>query len=129
MKSTAAAGVSLFIVFASLTHAEESSIVGRYTGTFAGASRQRAQVPIGLTLTIHKATDGSIEATGEMYPFEGVCKGPFPMIGTVKGNELRLRNAKPFGQTGDCNFSLRLTMDGSQLVGTTYLGRPVQLSK
>ena len=107
MKTSVAAGVSLFLIFASLTHAEESSIVGRYTGSVEFVGTQRQNVPVGLTLVIHKASDGKIEASGQMEPLVGTCKGEFPMVGTVDGNELRLRNAKPFGQTRECNLALK----------------------
>lgn len=129
MKSSSAAGASLFLVFASLTCAEESSLIGRYTGTVDMVGLQRQNVPVGLTLVIHKASGGQVEATGQMAPLVGTCTGEFPMVGKVDGNELRLRNAKPFGQTGECNLVLRLTAKGPQLIGTAGRGLPVQLAR
>ena len=130
MNSISTAGLLLALGFASFACAEESSIVGRYTGTFDAPGTQRQNVPVGLTLVIDKVVDRKIEATGQIHPLGAAqCVGEFPMAGVVNGKDLRLRNVKPFGRTNECNLVLRLTVDGSRLVGTTGGGRPVQLSR
>ena len=130
MNSASTAGFVLALGFAGFACAEEASIVGRYTGTFDAPGTQRQNVPVGLTLVIDKVVDRKIEATGQIHPLGAAqCVGEFPMAGVVNGKDLRLRNVKPFGRTNECNLVLRLTLDGSRLVGTTAGGRPVQLSR
>jgi len=112
----------------SFVQAEESSIVGRYTGTFQAQDNYMPGRTIGMTLVIQKVADGKVEATGQLHA-RGPCFAQFPMAGALKGNQLQLQTVRPAGKDSDCPMVLRMTVDGSQLVGTSGRGLPVRLSK
>ena len=121
MKSSTAGGVALMLLFASLVHAEESSLVGRYTGTFQVQDNYTPNRPIGMTLVIQKASEGKVDASGQLHA-RGPCHTQFPMVGTLKGNQLQLETVRREGKDSDCPIVLKLTVDGSKLVGTTGHG-------
>jgi len=128
MKSSTAGGVALMLLFASLVHAEESTLVGRYTGTFQVQDNYTPNRTIGMTLVIQKASEGKVDASGQLHA-RGPCHTQFPMVGTLKGNQLQLETVRPEGKDSDCPIVLKLTVDGSKLVGTTGHGLSVRLSK
>ena len=125
MKSSTAGGVALMLLFASLVHAEESSLVGRYTGTFQVQDNYTPNRTIGMTLVIQKASEGKVDASGQLHA-RGPCHTQFPMVGTLKGNQLQLETVRPEGKDSDCPIVLKLTVDGSKLVGTTGHAREAQ---
>ena len=128
MELKTAGGFVLMLLLASLVHAGESSLVGRYTGTFQVQDNYTPNRILGLTLVIKKVTEGKVEATGQVHA-RGPCHTPFPMVGTLKGNQLQLQTVRHEGQDSDCPAVVKLTVDGSKLVGTTGGGLPVRLSK
>jgi hypothetical protein len=128
MSSNTAGGVALMLFFVNLAHAEESSIVGRYTGTFQVQDNYTPNRSIGMTLVIQKVTEGKVEATGQLHA-RGPCHTQFPMAGTLKGNELQLETVRRAGKDSDCPIVVQMTVDGSRLAGTSGRGLPVRLTK
>ena len=128
MKSSTACRAALMLLLANLVHAGESPLVGRYTGTFQAQDNYMPNRIIGMTLIVQKAAEGKVEATGQLHA-RGPCHTPFPMAGTLEGNQLQLQTVRRAGKDADCQILVKLTVDGSRLVGTTRHGLPVRLSK
>ena len=108
----------------------QDSLVGKYSGLFEVSTRD---APGGVAMRYLKLDITSVEGgrvSGTVTPTyeRSSCKGTSPIEGTYKEKQLVLR-MRQGGSTSDCSLTLRLTVDGNKLTGTTGSGRRVDLSK
>ena len=123
-----AVSAGLAILFSAPVLAQHA-LVGKYTGSFVQRTGTGEYTP-GLTLEILTVEGDTVKGTavrGAAGSARG-CAGEYPVEGKLKGDILELRATKKGGQAGDCQLTLRLTVEGSKLVGT-LLKYPAQLSK
>lgn len=128
MKSTARGIALVLLPLFNFVYAGESSLLGRYTGTFQTQDNYTPNRMLGMTLVIDKVAEGRVEATGQVHA-RGPCFAQFPMVGALKGNELQLETVAPAGKESNCPMVLRMTVDGSRLEGTIGRSAPIRLSK
>ena len=115
--------VSLSIATALLTVAAfgQELAPGKYSGEYASQTTQGFRVRI--SLDIKSVADGAIEGTGSRYTvtqlgYSGTtCTGEFPLTGTLKGDRVDIRAAKPFGPSGDCRFRVQGTVADNKIQG------------
>ena len=112
----------------------QQTLLGKYSGSFVQTS-QRGDLSTGITLEILSVDGDSVAGKAIRAPRAGggrsTCHGEYPVEGKVKGDTLELRGTekgiKAIG-AGDCQMTLRLTVDGNKLVGTINNSK-AQLSK
>ena len=107
----------------------QHALVGKYTGSFVQRTGTNEYTP-GLTLEILTVEGDTVKGTavrGASGSARG-CAGEYPVEGKLKGDTLELKATTKGGPAGDCDLTLRLTVEGNKLVGT-LLKYPAQLSK
>jgi len=107
----------------------QHALVGKYTGSFVQRTGSGEYTP-GLTLEIRSVEGDTVKGTAVRGAAGAAfrCAGEYPVEGKLKGDTLALRATTKGGSAGDCDLTLRLTVEGSKLVGT-LLKYPAQLSK
>ena len=110
----------LVFVASSVAIAQDSSLVGKYSGDFQGG-----RSVTGIVLNIKSIEDGVVKGTVErftsgrgMHGTGAACTGEFPVEGTYKGNALQVRSVEKGGRADDCGVNLRMQVEGNKLVGT-----------
>jgi len=120
--------VGLAILFSAPVLAQHA-LVGKYTGSFVQRTGTGEYTP-GLTLEILTVEGDTVKGTavrGAAGSSRG-CAGEYPVEGKLKGDTLELKATTKGGPSGDCQLTLKLTVEGTKLVGT-LLKYPAQLSK
>jgi hypothetical protein len=103
------------IFAASVTLAQEDVIVGKWSGTYNAGNNRTMRV----VLDIKNAEGGKIRGVGSLYSTArrgGQCHGDYPVEGTLKGDELRVRSTEKGGPAGDCTFTLSGKVEGNTLM-------------
>jgi hypothetical protein len=126
MRNLAIACVTVTLLSSGLAYAQDT-LIGKYTGsvTYPG---KRGDTQLGLELVIESIESGSVKATADYFT-GGKCAGQYPMVGRYAGNKLQLKSTEKVGRAADCGLILNLAVEGNKLLGTTYGGHRVQLSK
>jgi len=118
-------GIALFTV--SALCCAQDPLIGTYYGYFTVPTLQ-GDKSIGMTVVIASAENGRVEGRGIYQGGKG-CKGDFPLGGSYRGGELKMRSTAKFGPARDCSMRFRLTVEGNQLIGHTGRGHPAWFSK
>ena len=116
-------------VFFSAPVLAQHALVGKYTGSFVQRTGSGEYTP-GLTLEILTVEGDTVKGKavrGAAGSARG-CAGEYPVEGKLKGDTLELKATEKGGPAGDCQLTLKLTVEGNKLVGT-LLKYPAQLSK
>ncbi|MGZ8210745.1 MAG: hypothetical protein ACXWUH_09575 [Burkholderiales bacterium] len=100
------------LAIASGAHAQDS-IVGTYNASYSTKGIQATLVSV--SIVISSVEDGVVKGTGIRR--DRACAGEYPLQGTLKGDQLRLRATAKGGPTGDCSFGFAGTVQGNALVG------------
>lgn len=91
----------------------QDSVVGRYNGSFTTQGINAVVRSVSIVIT--SVEDGKVTGTG--IRTGGPCAGEYPLEGTFKGDEIRLRATKKGGPAGDCGFGFVGKVEGTKLVG------------
>ena len=103
-------------------------LIGHYSGSYETTNINGNAVRVGVELTITSVEGNRV--TGKVVRnSRNLCQGEYPMEGQIRKGELRMKATKRGGALGDCSFRIRVTPEGSKLVGTTNAGKPLYLSK
>jgi hypothetical protein len=99
---------------------ETPSVIGKWTGNYTSGSN----TTISVVLDIKNIDGEKLEGMGSLYSTARVpqCSGNYPIEGTLKGTELKVRSTDKGGPGGDCRFNLTGTVEGNKLLakrGTT----------
>ena len=87
----------------------QDSLVGAYNASYGVTTPVAATVSLRITIT---SVEGSaVKATG--YRSDRGCRGEYPLEGTVKENQIRLRAPQKGGPAGDCDFGIAGTIEGN----------------
>jgi hypothetical protein len=118
MKMPIACGVAVALLFSASTLAQEPVLSGKYSGGYTS----NRDTQIRLVLDIKSVENGVVKGTISRYSSANrapQCSGEFPLEGTLKGNQLRIRTAEGSGNTGpdDCVLRLHATVEGNKLLG------------
>ena len=113
----------------------QQTLLGKYTGTFVQTGGRGGESTTGIALEILSVDGDNVAGKAIRAPAarggRSTCHGEYPVEGMVKGDTLELRGTekgiKAIG-AGDCQMTLRLTVDGNKLVGTVNKSQ-AQLSK
>ena len=110
--------VGSILVFSCPVFAQQT-LLGKYSGSFMQRTH-RGDYSAGLTLEI-VSLEGDT-AKGKVWRSSatqrGSCAGEYPVEGTLKDNALILKSTEKGGHAADCGVNLKLTVEGSKLVGT-----------
>jgi len=104
------------LLFATFALAQEPALSGKYSGGYT--SNRDTQVRI--VLDIKSIENGAVKGTITRYSSANrgaQCSGEYPLEGTLKDNQLRVRTAEGSGSTSDCVLRLNATVEGGKLVG------------
>jgi len=109
----------------------QQTLLGKYSGSFSSFTNF-GQVITGITLEILSVDGDKVSATAVRArggaAGRSPCAGEYPVEGKLKGDTLALRATTKGGPAGDCDLTLRLTVEGNKLVGTV-LKYKAELSK
>jgi hypothetical protein len=105
--------MAVAVALSTYSHAQES-IVGKYEGFFT-AQTNVGDRNVGLVIDLQSAEGASVKGTGRVL--SGPCLDDYPLEGTFKDGELRLRSTKKGGRAGDCGFGFRGKAESNKLTG------------
>lgn len=116
MKSIAIAAISALLF--SCPVLAQQTLLGKYSGSFS-MQDNRGQIVTGVTLEILGVEGDTVSAKAvrERSIQRSPCAGEYRLEGKLKGNALALKSISGPG-SGDCNLTMRLTVDGNKLAGT-----------
>ncbi len=110
MKSFFAAGLTVALLASA---GAQDSIIGKYNASYTITGIQATAM--GVSISISSVEDGVVKGTG--YRYDKACRGEYPLEGTLKGDQIRLRAVAKGGAAGDCGFGFAGTVQGGALVG------------
>lgn len=102
----------------------QDSLVGTYNASYTSTGIQSTLQS--LTIVIASVEDGRVKGTGTRH--DRACAGEYPLEGSLKGDQIRLRATKKGGPAGDCTFGFAGKVEGGALVGK-YGPHEVKFSK
>jgi hypothetical protein len=102
----------------------QDSLVGKYNATYSSEGINAR--PISVTIVISSVEGNVVKGTG--IRGDKSCRGEYPLEGTLKDNQIRLRATTKGGPGGDCSFGFTGTVEGNSLAGR-YGNRELQFSK
>ena len=91
----------------------QDSIVGKYSASYSTTGINAVTYSVGIAIS--SVEGGVVKGTG--YRYDRACRGEYPLEGTLKGDEIRLRAVGKGGPGGDCGFGFTGTVQGTALVG------------
>jgi len=113
-------------------HAQDS-LLGTYSGTYLSAGGIGNPRPQGVQLTISSEEAGLVKGTAKVTialgKGIGACSGDYPMEGKFDDGRLVMKSTSKSGSAGDCSFGINVAKEGNKLVGATFSGRPLELSR
>jgi len=106
--------VALTVVLSITTGAgAQDSIVGKYNSSYTTKGINALTFSVGIAIS--SVEGGVVKGTG--YRYDRACRGEYPLEGTLKGDQIRLRAVAKGGASGDCDFGFIGTVQGNALVG------------
>jgi hypothetical protein len=107
-----------------LAASAQDSLVGTYNASYTSTGIQSTLQS--LTIVISNVEDGRVKGTGVRG--DKACSGEYPLEGSLKGDQIRLRATKKGGPAGDCSFGFAGKVEGNTMVGK-YGPHEVKFSK
>jgi hypothetical protein len=91
----------------------QDSLVGTYNASYTSTGIQSTLQS--LTIVIASVEDGRVKGTGVRH--DKACGGEYPLEGSIKGDQLRVRATKKGGPAGDCSFGFAGKIEGNTITG------------